>query len=106
MSIFETKTLCATRYFNYLKPLAHTTSLNMCWDKATKSNLNPICTGGGGGGGDAQADFQFRKLPCYLSNTDEMLLLLLKFIGEQDSEKVFCHGILLVTMQPEFRCHV
>ena len=40
--------------------------------------------GGGGGGGEAEsasADFNLRRLPCYLSNTYETLLLLLKFIG-------------------------
>ena len=46
----------------------------------------------------ARADFNLRELPSYLSNTNKILPLLLKFIGEQDSGKMFvkdktcCHG--------------
>ena len=35
---------------------------------------------GGGGGGGVRADFNFRELPRYLSNTYQMWPLLLKFI--------------------------
>ena len=41
--------------------------------------------GGGGGRESVCADFNFRELPCYLSNTFEMLPLRLKFIRKQDS---------------------
>ena len=56
--------------------------------------INPIPPEGGGGGGggvwvaeSARADFNFRELPWYLSNTYQMWPLLLKFIEKQDSEK-------------------
>ena len=47
--------------------------------------VNPIRPGRGGGGGakSARSGFNLRELPCYLSNTYEILPLLLKFIGEQ-----------------------
>ena len=67
-------------------------------------SFNPIPPGGGGGGGrggaaeSARADFNFRELPWYVSNTYQMWPLLPKFIGEQDSAKILrqgytcCHG--------------
>ena len=33
------------------------------------------------------------ELPCYLSNTYEILQLLLKFIGEQNFVKIFVRGV-------------
>ena len=59
-----------------------------------------------GGGGDARADFNFRERPCYLSNTYEMLPLLLEFIGKKDSGKCFCQGYHMLPWQPDFRRHV
>ena len=57
--------------------------------------LNP--TGPGGGGAEsARADFNLGELPCYLSNNYETLPLLLKFIGEYDSGKLFCQGYKLL----------
>ena len=53
----------------------------------------------------AHADFNLRELPCYLSNTYEILLLSLKFIGEQDFVKIVCQGYNLLPWQPDFRCH-
>ena len=50
----------------------------------------------------ASADFNLRELPCYLSNTSEILPLLLKFIGEQDCINVFCQGYNLLPWQPDF----
>ena len=50
-----------------------------------------------------RADFNLRELPCYLSNTYEILLLMLKFIGEQDSLKIFCQVYNLLPWQPDFR---
>ena len=44
----------------------------------------------GPGGWDTRADFNLRELRCYLSNTEQMLPLLLKFIEEQDSAKNNC----------------
>ena len=58
--------------------------------------------GGGGGGGSARADFNLRELPCYLSNTYEILPLLLKFIGEQDFVKNLCQGITCYHGNPSF----
>ena len=55
------------------------------------------------GGGSVRADFNFRKLPCYLSNTYEMLPLLLKFnIGEQNSWKNILSRVSLVAMATRF----
>ena len=55
-----------------------------------KVRLNPIRPGGGGGGAEsARTNFNLRELLCYLSNTYKTLPLALKFIGEQDSEKIF-----------------
>ena len=45
--------------------------------------------GGGGGAESARADFNLQELPCYISKTYNILPLLLKFIGEQDSTKLF-----------------
>ena len=64
--------------------------------------LNPIWPGDGGGGGSARADFNLRELPCYLSNTNEILPLLLKFIGEQDSVKKIVKGITCCHGNPSF----
>ena len=60
--------------------------------------------GGGGGGGaeSARVDFNLRELPCYSGNTYEILPLLLKFIGKQDSIKIFCQGYNLLPRQPDF----
>ena len=44
--------------------------------------------GGGGGAESARADFNLRELPCCLSNSYDILPLLLKSIGEQDSVTV------------------
>ena len=52
-----------------------------------------------------RADFYLRELPCYLSNTYEILPLLLKCIGEQDSVNIFCRGYNLLQWQPDFRRH-
>ena len=49
---------------------------------------------GGGGGGSARADSNLRNLPCYLSNTCEILSLLLNIFGEQDFAKKFIKGII------------
>ena len=75
--------------------------------------LNPIPLGGGGGGGGgggkaegARADFNFRELPWYSSNTYQMWPLLLNFIGEQDSGKILCQGYYMLPWQPHFRRHV
>ena len=69
--------------------------------------FNPIPPGGGGGGAEsAHADFNFRELPWYLSNTYQMWPLLLKFIGEQDSGKILHKGYHMLPWQPHFRCHV
>ena len=70
--------------------------------------LNRIRTGGGGGRGaeSARADFNLRENPCYLSNTYETLPLLLKFIGEQDSVKIFGQGYKLLPWESDFRRHV
>ena len=54
----------------------------------------------------ARADFNLRELPCYLSNTYETLPLLRKFIGKQDSGKIFCQKYKLLPWQPDFRRHV
>ena len=40
--------------------------------------------GGGGLGGSARADFNLREFPCYLRYANEILPLLLEFIGKQD----------------------
>ena len=56
----------------------------------------------GGGGGSARADFNFRELPCYLSNTYDLLPLMIKFIGEQDSGKMVCQGITCCHGNPIF----
>ena len=48
---------------------------------------------GGGGGICPRADFNLRELPCYLSNTYQVLPLLLKVIGEQDFVILFVEGI-------------
>ena len=50
------------------------------------------CLPGGGEEGSARANFNFRELPWYLSNTYQMWPLLLKFIGEQDSGKILRQG--------------
>ena len=47
---------------------------------------------GGEGAESARADFNFRELPWYFSNTYQMWPLLLKFIGEQDSAKILRQG--------------
>ena len=65
------------------------------YGKPINLRLNPIrpgMGGGGGGGNSARADFNLRELPCYISNTNKTLRLLLKLIGEQDSGKRFCQG--------------
>ena len=58
-----------------------------------------VCVGGGGGMEawrklSARADFNLRELPCYLSSACEILILILNFIGEQDSVKRFVKGII------------
>ena len=53
--------------------------------------INPIRPGEGGEGVGAESArvlFSLRELPCYLSNTYEILPLLQKFHGEQNSELV------------------
>ena len=74
----------------------------------TKLLINLIRPGGGGGGGakSARTDFNFREVSCYLSNIYEILPLLLKFIEEQDSGKMFCQGYNLLPWQPNLRRHV
>ena len=58
---------------------------------------NPIRPGGGGGRAEsARADFNFQKLPWYLSNTYQIWPLLLKFIGEQDYGKILHQGYKLL----------
>ena len=58
----------------------------------------PVGGGGGGRGeggwqeGSACADFNLQELPCYLSNTHQILPISLQFIGEQDFVKLFCQG--------------
>ena len=54
----------------------------------------------------ARADFNLRELPSYLSNTYEILPLLLKCIGEQDFLKVLCQGDILLPWQSDFQRHV
>ena len=44
---------------------------------------------GGGRGGSARADFNFRELSCYLSNTYKMLPLLLNLL----ENKIFVKDI-------------
>ena len=73
--------------------------------------FNPIRPrdGGGGRGGEGDsvhADFNFRELPCYLSNTYDTLLISLKFIGEQDSVNIFCQVYHLLPWQSDFGRHV
>ena len=50
----------------------------------------------------ARTDFKFRELAWNLSNTYEILPLLLKFIGEQDSGKIFCQRYNLCRSNPIF----
>ena len=66
--------------------------------------INPIRPWGEGGGWaeSVRADLDLRELPCYLSNTNEILPVLLKFIGEQDIIKMFCKGYNLLPWQPDF----
>ena len=66
----------------------------------------PYSTGGGGGAESAHADFNFRELPSYLSNTYQMWPLLLKFIGVQNSGKILRQGYNMLPWQPRFRHHV
>ena len=69
-----------------------------------RKTVNPIWPMGGGGGGEAEsssADFNLRELCCYLSNTDRILPLLLKFIDEQDYVNIFCQGYNLLPWQPD-----
>ena len=53
---------------------------------------------GGIGSESARADFNFRELPCYLSNPCETLPPLPTFIGEEEPGYIFvkdvrcCHG--------------
>ena len=69
--------------------------------------FNPIPAERGGGGTEsARADFNFRELPLYLSNTNQMWPLLLKFIGEQDSGKILRQGYHMLPGQPHFRRRV
>ena len=73
--------------------------------------FNPIppggCGGGGGGGAEsARADFNFRELPWYLSNTYQIWPLLLKFIGEQDSGNILRQWYHMLPWQPHFWPHV
>ena len=68
--------------------------------------LNPIPPGGEGGAESARADFNFRELPWYLSDTYQMWSLLLKCIGEQDSAKILRQGYHMLPWQPRFRHHV
>ena len=65
-------------------------------------------TGGEGGRAEsARAGFNLRELPCYLSNTYEILpLKLLKFIGEKDFIKILCQGYNLLPWQTDFRRNV
>ena len=62
--------------------------------------------GEGGGGGreeeSARADFNFREIPWYLSNTNQMWQLLLKSIGEQDFGKNFASRVSYVAMATTF----
>ena len=60
----------------------------------------------GGGGGSARADFNFRELSWYLSNTYQMWPLLLKSIVEQDSGKNLRQGYYMLPWQPHFWRHV
>ena len=76
-------------------------------------SLYPIRDGvwgeGGGEAESARADFYFRELPCYLSNSYETLPLLPKSIGEQDSGIFFfffCQRYNLFPWQPDFRRYV
>ena len=57
-------------------------------------------------GGSARADFNFRELPLYLSNTYQMWPLLLKFIGEQDSVKQSRQRYHMLPRQLHFWRHV
>ena len=64
--------------------------------------------GGGGGAGveSVRADFNFRELPWYLSNTYQMWPLLLEFVGEQDSGKSLRQRYHILPWQPRIRHHV
>ena len=66
----------------------------------------PHAAGGGCGvweeSESARADFNLRELPSYLSNTYEILPLLLKCIGEQDFFKSFMSRVYLVAMAIRF----
>ena len=46
----------------------------------------------------ARADFNFRELPRYLSNTYKIFQVSLKFIGEQLSGNIFLSRVSLVAM--------
>ena len=61
---------------------------------------------GVGGAESARADFYFRELPWYLSNTYQMWPPLLNFIGEQDSGKILRQGYHILPWQPYFWRHV
>ena len=54
--------------------------------------------GRGGGAESARANFNFRELPWYLSNTYQI-------IGEQDSAKILRQGYHMLPWQPRFRHH-
>ena len=59
---------------------------------AFAENSFPCQSGPAAGGGSVRADFNLRERPCYLSNINKILPLLLKFIGEEDFVKRFCQG--------------
>ena len=55
-----------------------------CWKVVADINSNQP---GEGGRETTRTDFSLREIPCYLSNTNEILPLLQQFIGEQDIVK-------------------
>ena len=64
----------------------HCSAINELQSSLASANLNSDR----GGVESARADFNFQELPCYLGITYEILPLLLKSIGKQDSVKTFC----------------
>ena len=57
---------------------------------------------GGEGAESARAHFNFQELPCYLSNSYEILALLIKIIREQDFVKKKLSWVQLVAMATRF----